>query len=198
MNEWFLFEQILGDCISKTRVITVRAPQYRQHALMSDFLDLANLSLQEEAASATNWIDDRPEGLTLQNLALATIAGPVMSNSPKILTANVQHAINKSESLGSWKQLILHGNPSAITRNFSPCMAVLRRHFCRMRISNAACYFRAPLVAILTSLQPAVNPLLGCSSGKPRSRPIGVRVCLVAQFDFCSSGQRTSASTDCT
>ena len=54
---------ILGDCISKARVITVQAPQYRQHALISDFLDLANLSVQEEAALATNWIDDRPEGV---------------------------------------------------------------------------------------------------------------------------------------
>ena len=33
--------------------------------------------------------------------------------------------------------------------------------------SSAVCYFRAPSVAILTSLRPAVNPLHGCSSGKP-------------------------------
>ena len=51
--------------------MTVQAPQNRQHALISDFVELANMSIQEEATSATNWIDDRPEGLTLQNLALA-------------------------------------------------------------------------------------------------------------------------------
>ena len=59
--------------------------------------------------------------------------------------------------------------------------------FCRMCTSSAVCCFRAPSVAILTSLRPAVNPLLGCSSGKPRSRPIGVRVCPVAQFNFFST-----------
>ena len=32
---------ILGDSVSKARVITVQAPQYRQHALTSDFLDPA-------------------------------------------------------------------------------------------------------------------------------------------------------------
>ena len=42
------------------------APQYLQHALISDLLDLANTSIQEEAALATIWIDDRPEGLKLQ------------------------------------------------------------------------------------------------------------------------------------
>ena len=45
------------------------------------------------------------------------------------LTADVQHAINKCESLGPGQQLILHGNPSAIAATFSPLMAILRRHF---------------------------------------------------------------------
>ena len=67
--------------------IAAQAPQYRQHALISDFPDLVNLTVQEEAALATNWIDDRPEVLKLQNLALASTAGPVMSSSPKNLTA---------------------------------------------------------------------------------------------------------------
>ena len=78
---------------------------------MGDFPDLANLSVQEEAALATNWINDRPEGLQLQNLALATMAGPVMSRLPKNLTADVQHATHKCDSLGPRQQLILHGNP---------------------------------------------------------------------------------------
>ena len=119
---------ILGDCTSKARVITVPAPQYRQQALISDFLDLANLSVQEEAAVATNWSDDRPEGLRPQNLALATMAGPVMSSLLKYLTADVQHAIDKCESFGPGQQLILQGNPSAIAAIFPSHMAVLRRH----------------------------------------------------------------------
>ena len=127
--------------IESKKVIPVQAPQYRQYAVISDFLNLAHLSVREEAALATNWIKDRPEGLKLQNLALAISAC---------------------------------GSPST-------------SFFCRMCTSSAVCYFRAPSVAILTSLRPAVDPLLGCSSGKPRSRPIGVRVCLVAQFDFLST-----------
>ena len=53
------------------------APPCRQNAPISDFLDLASLSIQEKAALATNWIKDRPKGLKLQNLALATRTGPV-------------------------------------------------------------------------------------------------------------------------
>ena len=52
-----------------------------------------------------------------------------MSSLPEHTKADVQYAINKCESLGSGKQLILHGNPSAIAQVFSPHMAVLRRHF---------------------------------------------------------------------
>ena len=52
-TEWQV-QTILGDCISKAKVITVQALQYRQHALISDFLDFVNLSVQE-GALATNW-----------------------------------------------------------------------------------------------------------------------------------------------
>ena len=73
-TEWQVLT-VLGDCISKARDISIQAPQYPEHALISDFLDLAILSIREEAALATNWIKDRPEGLKLQNLALATMTG---------------------------------------------------------------------------------------------------------------------------
>ena len=59
---------ILGDCTSRAKLIPAQAPQYRQHTLVSDFLDLANLSIQEEVALATNWIKGRPEDLKLQEL----------------------------------------------------------------------------------------------------------------------------------
>ena len=100
-------------------MISIQAPQYRQYALISDFLDLANLSIREEAALATNWIKDRREGLKLQNLALATLTGPAVCSFPKNTTSDVQYVINKCESLGSGKQFILHGNPSAIAKDFS-------------------------------------------------------------------------------
>ena len=83
-------------------MISIQAPQYRQYALIRDFLDLANLSIQEEAALATNWIKDRPEGLKLQNLAFANMTGgPLVRSQPKNITVDVQYAVNKCESLGS-------------------------------------------------------------------------------------------------
>ena len=66
------------ETVSRARVTPGQEPQYRQHALISDFLDLAHLSIREEAALATNWIKDRLEELKLQNLALATMTGPVL------------------------------------------------------------------------------------------------------------------------
>ena len=75
--------------MSRARVIPVQEPQYRQHALISDFLDLANLIKQEEAALATNLIKDQPEGSRLQNLTLATRTGRVLSSLPRNLTADV-------------------------------------------------------------------------------------------------------------
>ena len=165
-----------------------QAPQYRQNALISDFLDLANLSIQEEAVLAANWIKDRLEGLKLQNLTLAIRTGQSTGSLPENLTAEVHYAIDKCESLGSGRQLTLHGNPSSIAREFFPRDgSPSTSFFCRMRISSAVRYFRAPSVTILRSLQAAVNPLSGCPSGKTRSRPIGVRVCPVAQLDFFST-----------
>ena len=100
--EWQV-RTVLGDCISRARVILVQAPQYPQCVLISNFMDLANLSIQEEAALATNWIKDRPTGTLPENV-----------------TADVHCAINKCESWGSGKQLVLHGNPSALAKDSSP------------------------------------------------------------------------------
>ena len=71
-TEWQV-RTVLGDCISKAKVTSLRAPQYRQYTLISDFLDLANLSIQEEAALPTNWINDRPDGLQLLMNALVHV-----------------------------------------------------------------------------------------------------------------------------
>ena len=72
-------------------------------------MDLAFLSTTEEAALATKGIKDPPAGLKLQNLALATITGPALSRYPKKMSADVQDALEKCESLGPGKRLILHG-----------------------------------------------------------------------------------------
>ena len=89
-TEWQV-RTVLGDCMSRAKVIPAQAPPYRQYALISDFLDLANLSIQEEAALATYWIKDRPEGLKLQNLALATKTSRVSSSVPRNLTADLRN-----------------------------------------------------------------------------------------------------------
>ena len=144
---------------------------------INDFLDLADLSVQEEAALATSWIKDRPEGLSLQNLALDTMAGPVMSSLPKNLTADVHYAINKCESWGSGKQLILHGNPSAIAANISPHMAVLRRQFLPTMHFERCMLLQGTLGGDFDIFAASSESTAWVLSWKTRSRPLGVRVC---------------------
>ena len=52
-TEWQV-RTVLGHCISRATVIPVQAPQYRQYHLISDCLDIAHLTIREEAALATN------------------------------------------------------------------------------------------------------------------------------------------------
>ena len=47
-------EQFLQNVHPRQKVISTRAPQSRNYALTSNFLDLANLINREEAALATN------------------------------------------------------------------------------------------------------------------------------------------------
>ena len=136
-TEWQV-RSFLGDHISKLNLISIRAPQYRQYMLISDFLDLVDLGIREEAILATNWIKDRPQGMKLQNLALANITGPALRSYPKNMTANVQHALNKCESFGSGKPWILHKNPSAIAEDCSRIWNSFDAMFCQIWSSSAA------------------------------------------------------------
>ena len=149
-------------------------------------LDLVNLSMRGEAILATKWIKDRLEGLKLQNLALATTTGPALRSFPKIMTKDVQYALNKCELLGSGKQLIFDGKPWAIERDFLTRVCQFSTSFFA---ENGVLVLHDspghPRRQFLTSLLPAVNPLFEC--WKTRSRPIGVRVCLVAKFNFFST-----------
>ena len=56
------------------------------------------------------------------------MTGPAVRSFQKNVTADVQYATDKYESLGSGQQLILHGNPSVSAKDLSSHMAVLRRH----------------------------------------------------------------------
>ena len=167
----------------------------RQQALISDFLDLAKLSMREQAALAMNWIKDRPEGLMLQNLALATMTSHAISSLPENTIADVQHAINKCETLGSGKQLSHHGNPSAIARDFSPHMAALRRHFVPNMQFECCLLPQAPSEAIFDMFAASGESTAWVLLWKTRSRPTGVRVCPEAQFNIFSTAFDSRAWT---
>ena len=100
------------------------------------------------------------------------------------MTADVQHAINKCESLGSGKQLILHGNPSAIAKDFSPHMAVLRRHFLPNMHFQCCMLLQGTLGGNLDIFAASGESTALVLLWKTCSRPIGVRVCPVTQFNF--------------
>ena len=83
--------------------------------------------------------------------------------------------------------MILHGNPSALARDFSPHMAVLRRHF----LPNV--HFQC-CVLLLVTLGGDFDIFAASGEStawvllwKTRSRPIGVWVCPAAQFNFFST-----------
>ena len=191
MSGWFQqkskYAQFLEIAYQEQKVIPAQAPQYRQHALISDFLDLAYLSTQEEAALATNWIKDRPEGLKSQNLDVGHQDGPIhkqfaeKSNCRRPLHHQRMRIFGLKETIDPSRESI--GN----CKGFFPACGSPSTSFFADCTSSAVCYFRATSVTILTSLQPAVNPFAWMLLWKTRSRPIGVRFCLVAQLDFLST-----------
>ena len=152
--------------MSRAKVIPAQAPQNRQCALISDFLVLANLGIQCEAPFPTKWIKERPEVLKLRNLTLATRKGRSTGNLPENLTADVHYAINECESLGSRKQLILHGNPSGIARDFSQHMTVLRRHFLPNVHLQCCTLLQGTLDDDFDIFAASGESTAGCSSGK--------------------------------
>ena len=160
-TEWQV-RTVLGDYISKAKVISVQAPQYRHVALISNFLDLANLSFKLE-----HWprIRSRTD-LKGWNIALATITGPALRSYPENMTADVQHALEKCESLGSRK----NGPSPGIHRQLQSIYPRIWQFFDDIFPEYAVwvlCGFSKALgEANLTFLLPSVKPLLGHLSGK--------------------------------
>ena len=114
------------------------------------------------------------------------MTGLVLTSLPRNLNEDVQYAIYKCESLGLGRHLIHHGKPSALAGDFSPHVAVLRRHFlpnvhfqCCMLFQGT---FGHDFVISTASGESTAWVLLW----KTRSRPFGVRVCLVDHFTFFS------------
>ena len=106
---------------------------------------------------------------------------------PKNLTADVQHATNKCECLDPGQQLILHGNASAIAATFSPHVALLRRY--------SFTEYAFPVLHVIQGTLGGDFDIFAASGEstawvllwKTGSRPIGVRVCPVAQFNLFST-----------
>ena len=92
---------------------------------------------------------------------------PNCAQSTKNMIADIQYALNKCESSSSGKQLILHGNPSAIARNFLRKWQVFDVIYCQICILSAVLFFRGSSKAMFTSLLPVAW----------KTKPIGVEVC---------------------
>ena len=93
------------------------------------------------------------------------------------------YAIDKCESLVSGNRLILHGNPSAIAKDCSQHMEVVRRHFSQKALPvlyDSQGTLGGNFDVFAASVESTAWVLLW----KTRSRPIGVRACPVAQFKF--------------
>ena len=97
------------------------------------------------------------------------------------MTEDVQYATNKCESFGSGQQLILHGNQSAIAKDFS---ASPRRLFCPNMHFQCCMLLQGTLGSNFDIFEASGESTDWGLFWKTRSRPIGVTVCPVAQTQF--------------
>ena len=103
------------------------------------------------------------------------------------MTADDQYAMDTCESLGSGKQFILHGNSSAIPKDFSPRMAVLGRHILPNAYFQCCMLLQGTLGGKIDIFAASGESTAWVLLGKTLSRPIDVRVCPVAQFNLFST-----------
>ena len=150
-NKWIVvvptkwqIHTVLGDCISRAKVIPAPAPQYRQHAPISDFLDLAHLSVGHQDGPIYKQLTGK-------------------SNCRRPLRNGRMRIFGPRETIDPSRQL---------QGIFPPHVAVLRRH-CLPNVYFQCCTL--------------LHGTLGHDFDIFSSRPIGVRVCPVAQFDFFST-----------
>ena len=165
-TEWQVLS-VLGDCIWKAKsdfdssatVSAICADQRRPGSCKIEYKRRSNIG--HELDHGPTQRDETSEPSVGHNYR------PSITQLSKKMAADVQHALEKCESLGSGKQLILHGNPSAITGYYSPQMSVLRCHLLQNMQFERCMILQGTTEANVTSLLPAVNPLLGYSSEKP-------------------------------
>ena len=161
--EWQV-RTILGDCISKDRVITVQAPQYRQHALISDF----PRPCQPECTRRSSIGHELDQWSTWR----VKVSEPCFSHygrpSDEQFTDKFDCTLLTNANLwaqgNNWSFTGIHRR---LQQNFLRIWQSFDVMFYRTCISSYVCYFKAPSVPILTSLQSVVDPLHGCSSWKP-------------------------------
>ena len=112
---------------------------------------------------------------------------PAVRSFPKNMTADAKYVVDKCESLGSGKQRIVHGNPFAIAS-----------YFFTAYVSSSTSFLPNMQFACCKILQDTLrdNFDIFAANGeatasvllwKTRSRPIGMNVCPVAQFNFYST-----------
>ena len=158
-------------------------PQYAGNIqLIRDFLDLENLSVQGRS-SIGHELDQGPTW----NVKTSEPFIRQYDSQPKNITADVPYAINERETLGSGKQLIRHGNPSAIAKDFSSHMAVLRRHLLPNMYFQWYLLLQGTLGGNFDIFAASDESLDWVLLWKTRSRPISVRVGPVAQHNFFST-----------
>ena len=135
------------------------------------FLDLAHLSLQEEAALATNWIDDRPEEPRVSHHDRPSVAQFTEKSDCRRPARNKQMRIfGPRETIDPSQESI--GNCTGLL----PVYGRLSTSF----LSNAHFLY----CMLLKGTLGGDFDSFAASDLKNRSRPIGVRVCLVSQIGF--------------
>ena len=118
---------------------------------------------------------------------MATLTDPAVQSHTKKITADVQRANHKCESLGAGKHLILHWNPSAIAKDLSLHMTVRRCHFLPNLSFPSCMLLHGTLGGIFDIFSASEESTAWVLLWKTRSRPMGVTVCPVALFNFFST-----------
>ena len=155
-------------CRKRSNVVMPRAENF------GDLITADHKALSEESESrnnhrcavvvqdlATQWLQSHTcNTKTSQETQKSSMKFLEPTRKPKVIYTENSLEFGKSCEELSWNHCLVLGKDFLrIWQSFD--------FFCRICTSSAVCCLRAPSVAILTPLRPAVHPLLGCSSGKP-------------------------------
>ena len=173
-TEWQV-RTVLGYWKSKTNLVSIRAPQYR------------NLCWLVTSWISPIWTYEKKQqwprvGSSFRTPALATMTGLTVRCFTNNLTADVQYALNKYEPLGSRQKLFFYWKCICTCNGIFSARGSLSTSFLN-EYALPMLYGSRLSEATLTSWQTAVESTAWVLLWKTRSGPIGVRVCPVAQFN---------------